>query len=167
MPASPPGTSPRPSLGNRLFVATIVIGVLLPWAVGAVEKVYLDHLGKPTYDWLFFLDPRRLPAELALSGVFAAPFILYGWLARWVLGSPHLQSLGDTDRRWLVLPGFALGIAAYIWNSWRVFTVFDPLLFFFPRYVIGIGVGVALGTAVVIARRWTRGTHTPARGPGG
>ena len=148
------------TLGARLFVATLIGAPLLPWVVGAVAKLYLQSAGKPTLPWSYFLEPSKLIGDLLLSGAFALPFILYAAAAWWILAAPHL-GLDDDERRWLVIPGFALGVVAYIWNSWIVFLVYEPLLFFVPYYAAGIALGFVLGGVVIISRRIGHGRTAP------
>lgn len=155
------GASPRRlSLGARLFVVTLIGAPLLPWAVAAVAKLYLQSLGRPSLPWNYFVDPSKFVGELVFSTAFALPFILYAVASWWILVAPRL-GIDDAERRILVLPGFAFGLVAFVWNSWVVFLQGNPLAFFLPYYASAIAMGFVLGGAIVVARRLGHGHAAP------
>lgn len=89
--------------GNRilpagLFWGILLVGLLLPWAVGVWVKISLQAKGMPTFPWLYFLAPGRILGEAIVSAYWALPFTGLAFLGRYGLepGFPFSTSVPTT-----------------------------------------------------------------------
>lgn len=113
-----------------LFVLT---GLLLPWVVGLVVKLYLDSKGLPTLPVSGFLDPVTVPILLVLTlGAWAFPFVILAsaFIVPWRIGFSS-----DPEKRDSALPiwlAFWAGVIASVPTFVGVFWKFDAMMLLVP-----------------------------------
>ena len=142
----------------------IAAGAVTPWCVGAGMKIYLDRLGEPTWDWLYFLHPGRLLAEIWATLWFAAPSLLLALLAHFLLAGriSRLNFLNQYEKRLTLIISASWGGAASVPVFLEVFRLLDPIVFFFAflvtaqyiaDYVLGLLAGFLLAVTSYAIRR--------------
>jgi hypothetical protein len=123
----------RPETARRTGWFIGVSGVLLPWVVGLVVKLYLQAQGKPTLSIRGFIDPSSIVVLLILTTVmWSSPFVILGFLV-----GTRFPPRGSTvysfryDRRlgwWTYGAGVAAAVLVFI----PLFNQFDSMLLLIP-----------------------------------
>ncbi|MDH4109250.1 MAG: hypothetical protein OEW35_13105 [Gammaproteobacteria bacterium] len=159
----------RSLLGERswasfLVWAIAIAGIALPWCIGTGVKLYLDAQGKPTWDWLYFLHPGTLLAEIWATAWLAAPSLLLALFAA-LMFCGRIEILRRFDRiemTLVVLPSATWGGYASALVFIEMFRVFHPVAFLLPffytvlyagYYLLGLLVGLALAAVVHTLRQ--------------
>jgi len=156
------------SYESLLVWAIATTGLLLPWCVGIGVKLYLDARGEPTWDWLYFLHPGTLIAEVWATLWFAAPSLLLALVSGLLFCGRFepLRRLNRLEMSLLVLPAALWGgyasVTAYIEMFWSFHPVAFLLPFFYTalyvgQYVLGLLAGIVLASIAHAARRMTSG----------
>jgi hypothetical protein len=122
---------------NKLiFWYIIIVGMVLPWIVGIIIKMYLDSQGKSTYPWSYFLNIDALVFLLPLTLWFAIPFILLAFLHRIFIQKKSFAKLNSYTSRLMVTVFSTLGgIIGVVITFTGVFWKFDMIYFFIPLWV--------------------------------
>lgn len=166
-----------PSRVDRVIVVTmVVVGLLLPVAVGVGVKLYLQAQGRPTWPW------SDIQAYAIVFGpidavIAAAPLILLASLYRkWAVGDlARFSRATPLQGRLVVLSGFAGCAAGMVRVFIDVFWEFDPLALFFvpvlvalylPWMVGGLAVGALLAVIAGAASRRSPGARPRGRDAG-
>jgi hypothetical protein len=151
--------------GTRLLWWFTISGAVVPWMAGIGTKMYLDHLGRPTFPWSGFLGLETIVIEILFSVWFTSPFFALGLFARHRLTA--VSGSKDLYRARLIpiISGFGLGLIGELIVFVGVFWSFDILMFFTPLpvfYALFIVIGWAAGNGLVsfFNRRRTRGLMT-------
>ena len=131
------------SIDSALKYAILITGIVIPWAVGIGVKIHLDALGEPTWDWLYFLHPGRLLAEVWATFWFAAPSLALVILAHFLLSGriTRLNFLSANERRAVILTSAIWGGIGSVPIFIEVFRELDPIVFFVPFFITAIYVG--------------------------
>jgi len=163
------GIAPEPSaerhlrslLRHRSFESMLVwsiaiSGLALPWCVGVGVKLYLDAHGSPTWDWLYFLHPGTLLAEMWATVWLAAPSLLLALVAALLfcgrIGA--LRRLGRLEMVLVVLPAAAWGAVASAFVYIDMFRDFHPVAFLLPFFYTALYAGqyaLALAAGLILA----------------
>lgn len=147
----------------RSLRAVLASGVLTPWACAIYTKLSLDARGLPTWDWLYFVHPGTVLAELWATAWFALPSLVLVVLGhRLFQGWPSwLARLSATERRLAVLACAAWGALASVPEFLAVFAEFHPVILLAPffvtatlldGYLVGLAAGLMLAAASCVFR---------------
>lgn len=137
-------------LRNRAWVIGIT-GVLAPWIVAVLVKLWLSSQGSPTLPWSKFLNTSLPLLVLGTAVQWSFPFILLALLVRFRgdrQGDPLRLTRGTA---WVVYAAGMLGTVAVFAG---VFWDFDFMYIFVP---VGMFVAPVMLTAYGICRLTQRG----------
>lgn len=147
------------SLESLLVWSIAITGLILPWCVGIGVKIYLDTHGKPTWEWLYFLHPGTLLAEVWATVWLAAPSLLLALIAALMFCGriESLRGLSRSEMMLVILPAAVWGAARSVFVYIDMFWEFHPIAFMLPffytalyagHYLVGMVVGMALAGSV-------------------
>ncbi len=124
------------NLSNFLFWVILLVGLLLPWCVGAWVKLFLEVQGKPTWPWGFFLHPEILLVEIFASVYWALPFTGLALLSRYGLEKQlSLLNLNPMERLLCISLSFLVGVYHATLLFKDLFWKFHPIAFLYPWFV--------------------------------
>lgn len=130
-------------------------GLITPWIIGTLIKIYLDFQNKITFPWSYFLKPQGLAVLIPASLWWGIPFIALAFLSRQLLKKDFLAIHSERGKFYLLmvtLAGTFIG-AGRIFVS--VFWVFDPIVILAPiwtlyiqDFLIGLFLGWLIGRRI-------------------
>ena len=110
---------------KRLALTILIVGLLVPWVVGAYVKLELDSRGIPTVDWSYFLGPEGLLITILLTLWLGLPYIYLAYKTR----------TSDTRTTVSILTGFCFAVASSIFlyvEIWQSVVTFFWSLVWLP-----------------------------------
>lgn len=142
-------------LTNKMKWKIIAIGLLTPWFIGSLIKIYLDLQNKITFAWSYFLNPEGLVVFIPASIAWGIPFIALGFLSRQLMNKDFLRIQSERGKFYLLmgtLTGAFIG-ASRIFIS--AFSYFDAIvilmpvwILYVPELLIGLLIGWLIGRRI-------------------
>ncbi len=139
-------------LNRNLFWKIIGTGLVTPWVIGSIVKIYLEYIGKETLPWSYFLKPESLVIFIPAMIWWGLPFILLAIVSRYLL-KKNILGIKSERGKYLLLMGTLTGTfvgAGRIFIS--VFWLFDAMYilvpvwaYYSPFIMVGVLIGVFLG----------------------
>ncbi len=148
------------TINSKMAWKITTTGLITPWVIGSVVKLYLESIGKVTLPWSYFLNPKALTMFIPATIWWGLPFILLAFMSRYLL-KKDLLGIHSNRGKFLLLMGTLIGAfigAAKIFIS--VFWLFDAVIILVPVWTLYFSfllTGLAIGW--LLARRADAGIH--------
>ena len=99
-----PFEPPRTAWERRLILATTAVALVVPGVVGALVKLQLDAIGKPTLTW-----SAGVAGMVPITIASAIGWMLYALACRWFIHRYETKPLIVAAAKWAWLVGLAGG----------------------------------------------------------
>ncbi|UCF31149.1 MAG: hypothetical protein JSV26_01615 [bacterium] len=152
---APPAAAALPegryrTVAVRTAWAIALSGMAMPWLVGLGVKVYLMHMGHPTWPISSFLEPVMIPVLLgSTASLWSSPFLVLALLARYRILAGDVTRMAFRDRLWIVglthLGGMGSAVLLFTGVFWEfdILYLFAPMgLFLLPPMLLAYGAGL-------------------------
>jgi len=130
-------------------------GLVTPWYIGSLIKIYILSLHKITFPWSYFLKPQGLAVIIPASIWWGIPFIALAFLSRLLIKKDFLGRKLERGKFQLLMGALVGSFIEACRMFLSVFWLFDPIIIMVPIWIfyvkdvlIGLFIGWLIGKRI-------------------